>query len=527
MQRSLVCGGSVLFAAAMACQLGAQETRYFKIGEGCPGPLGTPTLNAEASAVPILGRTFSTELSNVPDGSAIGILGLSTSKWGQLSLPIELEAFLMPECWLYTDLRRARPLDIDGGRATWDFQMPTSAAWIGQSFYQQVLVLDAGELGEDALISNAMQGIITAPQPAPFASIAFPPPNSLTDGESVLVRGRAFDPDGVAEVWVNGLLAESDDDFANWLVRVPLVNGENMLVVGARDQLGNLALPADQARIESQAVLSNPRGIAIDRLNGRALVVDRSQQAVIAIDLESENRRLISSSSRGTGPEFGYLSDIALDGSRALVADGFLEAIIAVDLLSGDREMLSGMGTGSGPDFGSLRGVEVLGDQALVLDTTADRLFLVDLASGDRTILSDANHGVGPLFPSPTGIAANATHAFLTDSSIDAVIAIDLTTGDRSILSDPSTGTGPIFGTPSSIEVHGSRILLLETSSKKGVLAIDIASGNRSIISYGDIGSGPEFDRPVMLALDENRVLVSESSSSLRPGSGRILAVDL
>jgi len=89
------------------------------------------------------------------------------------------------------------------------------------------------------MMSNANEGVIgILNSGAPTVEIAFPPPNSLTDEDSILVRGTAHDPDGVAEVRVNGMLAATSDGFANWQVRVPLSPGSNTLTVEARDLLG-------------------------------------------------------------------------------------------------------------------------------------------------------------------------------------------------------------------------------------------------------------------------------------------------
>ncbi|MHC5066402.1 MAG: hypothetical protein ACYTG5_20805, partial [Planctomycetota bacterium] len=189
MRLSILLCGSLLGSA----QLLAQQPEYRSIAPGCPGQLGTPDLRTEAGALPIAGRPFLTRIQGVPQTTAIGILGLSTERWLDYELPLELGSIGMPGCYLHCDVRMASILQVSNNQARWQIDLPEDPAWIGHTFYQQAFVLDPSVPGLGAVLSEARQGVIAAPQEAPFASIDFPPPLASTTADSILVRGQAYD----------------------------------------------------------------------------------------------------------------------------------------------------------------------------------------------------------------------------------------------------------------------------------------------------------------------------------------------
>lgn len=71
---------------------------------------------------------------------------------------------------------------------------------------------------------------------------------------------------------------------------------------------------------------------------------DAGLQAVVAVDLKTGNRSILSDDETGTGPNLYRPYGIVLDtdNHRALVADGVLYAVVAIDLKTGNRKILSG-----------------------------------------------------------------------------------------------------------------------------------------------------------------------------------------
>lgn len=110
--RSVLLSGFILGGNALA-----QSPSYTPFGNGCEGSADIPVLDADAHFPPVLGGLFRAELSNLPDGPAIGILGLSNTSWAGFALPLNLDFIGMPGCTLYTDLLRTKTLTAVGGRA--------------------------------------------------------------------------------------------------------------------------------------------------------------------------------------------------------------------------------------------------------------------------------------------------------------------------------------------------------------------------------------------------------------------------
>ena len=172
---------AMLMSLLLTAPTSAQGASYVQIAAGCPGSAGVPSLNAAADSSPILGETFSVELTNVPSSSiALGIIGLSISSWGTSPLPLDLSIIGMPSCLLYTDIRRQIGLVIAGGTTTWDTTLPSTAEWIGVSFYQQVFVVDDSVPGLGAVMSDANEGVIGAPPFGRFAYVANFSSNNVT-----------------------------------------------------------------------------------------------------------------------------------------------------------------------------------------------------------------------------------------------------------------------------------------------------------------------------------------------------------
>ena len=151
--------------------------------------------------------------------------------------------------------------------------------------------------------------------------LTFPPPSSLTNDSTIVVTGTASDANGVADVSVNGVPATTTDGFAHWQAAVPLTNGANTLTVAASDALGATDPDAAQATIERRPPLDTPFGIGLDAPGGRALVSDIGRGAIVAVDLATGERTILSDSTTGTGPVFQFPTGIAVDGTRVLVVD--------------------------------------------------------------------------------------------------------------------------------------------------------------------------------------------------------------
>jgi hypothetical protein len=89
--------------------------------------------------------------------------------------------------------------------------------------------------------------------------------------------------------------------------------------------------------------LKFPTAIALDVSNNRVLVLDITLDALVAIDLDSGNRTIISDDDTGTGTNLSNPAAIVLDSTnnRSLVLDNILDALVVIDLTTGERAIAS------------------------------------------------------------------------------------------------------------------------------------------------------------------------------------------
>ena len=82
--------------------------------------------------------------------------------------------------------------------------------------------------------------------------------------------------------------------------------------------------------------------IVLDKKNNRLLIADAEQDAVIAMDLDSRERTLLSrNGTRGFGPPLTGVSSLAIDSDNGVLYAGSpeLEGLLAVDLETGQRDV--------------------------------------------------------------------------------------------------------------------------------------------------------------------------------------------
>ncbi len=229
---------------------------------------------------------------------------------------------------------------------------------------------------------------------------------------------------------------------------------------------------------------------------------------------------------RGEGPALGegvvnIFQDLVADtaNNRLLVADSNLRAVVAVDLESGDRTILSDNNIGEGPFFSFNNGLALALDAVnnRVLVAASNAVLAVDLDSGDRTFVSEGDGseetdiGTGPEILAPIDLALDATnnrllvlgHVDGDDEAPGYLISVDLSSGDRTLISTPDIGNGnPVeFPMAVTLDADNNRALILDSASgldinqrPPSIVAVDLDSGDRSVISGHDLGPDGEFD---------------------------------
>ena len=164
---------------------------------------------------------------------------------------------------------------------------------------------------------------------------------------------------------------------------------------------GSRTILSDDSIPDSSNQLNDPRDLVLDSTNNRVLVVDvnvglEAYGAVIAIDLTTGARSILSLSNVPTGgiPDgnnpFDNPTGITLDSpnNRALVVDTALNAIIAVDLSSGARNIVSDATTPNAAN-------PLNAPTGLILDTSINRFLVINSVSGTSGEILEINPDSG------------------------------------------------------------------------------------------------------------------------------------
>lgn len=135
---------------------------FATFGSGCVGTAGTPVLAAAPGSLPVLGGTFTMQLSGLGAQPTLGLgmLGVSKTRWDTAPLPLDLSALGLSNCTLCMAPLFSTALLLPGATATWPWAIPLQADLFGQEFYAQALVLDGTANPFGAVLSNGGEGVI-------------------------------------------------------------------------------------------------------------------------------------------------------------------------------------------------------------------------------------------------------------------------------------------------------------------------------------------------------------------------------
>jgi hypothetical protein len=353
---------------------------------------------------------------------------------------------------------------------------------------------------------------------APTAQILFPPPASMTEGNTILVRGSATDDystvtsvkvsavNKTTGVEVTKVDAASTDGFKNWQVSVPLTAlTDTNLVVTTEDSVGNKSTNAAQAMIR-QAAFSSAfpdadnsfnyiQSLAIDQLEGRSRVlVSDNMAGFISIDLASGKRTI-----------FGGFQD---DYKFGLTIDPLTQRLYVLSTRDSKTFLSVDLRDASKYEEFYIKDMDKLNPWAMALNQTTSPTTIVvasaypsgDVYSTTSSFLSAVPFSTATLPNSDNAITESYGIAFdkknnrylAIDVNNYRILAIDASTGARSIFSSNTVGTGEVFGEVYNdiqaalygiqIDEDKQRAIAVEAGSGK-LFAIDLATGNRSLIS--------------------------------------------
>ncbi len=135
---------------------------WFGFGSGCAGSANVPKFAASAGNRPVLGQSFTTEISDFKSSvtACMGIFGFSRTTFGSVSLPADLASYGAPGCTLYVSLDVLFPLTVASGKSFWTLSVPPATGLLGFRFYQQGIVFEAGANVHNGILTNAGEGCI-------------------------------------------------------------------------------------------------------------------------------------------------------------------------------------------------------------------------------------------------------------------------------------------------------------------------------------------------------------------------------
>lgn len=141
--------------AIRCCSEDAFPATFASYGAGCATSIGTPQLlNA---ALPRLGTTMITNVTNMPIGLGLMITGVSNQSSSLGFLPLDLGPFGMPSCFLRTSMELTDGLLTFGTTGSWSLNIPNQVALLGSQFYQQAFVFEPGLNTFGGAMSDAAQ----------------------------------------------------------------------------------------------------------------------------------------------------------------------------------------------------------------------------------------------------------------------------------------------------------------------------------------------------------------------------------
>ena len=178
--------------------------------------------------------------------------------------------------------------------------------------------------------------------------------------------------------------------------------------------------------------------------SGQWFLLDSARKALLKIDLDTGAQTLFSASGDNNGVAMDKPVDFVIDGNRALVVDSRLAAIIAIDLGSGARSVLSDAATPSS-------GVAFIQPVAITIDAANDAAYVADqgrvnlvkvaLDTGAREEFAVNPAAEEPALVFPLDIAFQQQNVgdrlFVTDATANEVIVIDVATGVSGVFAAP------------------------------------------------------------------------------------------
>ena len=311
----------------------------------------------------------------------------------------------------------------------------------------------------------------------------------------------------------------------NSVYSIQLDNGETSLVTSNKEHLG--------------VKLGYPRTLTYDSSNNRVLLGDTKLNAIIEIDIDSGERILFSDNLNGHGPDLNKPLATLLDqeNNRLIASTATMyagqAAIVEIDLETGDRRILASSSMGEGDPLDAITSITRVSSQELIITNGGfDSPSELDLTTGDRSRITFT-------VPQESYDSHNASLVSTRDnfyvSSFGKIFEINKTTRERRVISSNEIGEGAPFGWLKQMAlIEEENKILAVDSDKQTIVSIDIASGDRMVLSGPTVGNGEDLWVPYDIEVDltHNRALVlglapmSITSVDLQNGNREVILAE-
>ncbi|PUA26881.1 MAG: hypothetical protein B0W54_20885 [Cellvibrio sp. 79] len=463
------------------------------------------------------------------------------------------------------------PVSITGGEYSINGGAFTSAAGtvvVNDTVSVKTTAANGTELTREAVLTiGGVSGtyVITTmdDDSAPVAEFKFPTPYTMSEANSVKVRGTASDEHGITAVKLVVGSTEVDatpksetngvKDFSSWTATIPLTaNAENEIKVIATDDRNNTTLTANANKVtvrqadvksafpdEDLQFETSIDGIVYDEKNNQLIIGDTYTEDLIAINVNSGKRSL-----------FARLADFNIYDMSAMVIEKKSNQLYGRARNSNDR-IIFRLSLDDKLDVESFDAPYLKFRQnsprSLIIDnsnpdniklieaqysrTWANPLYSFDLNSKNLTLLHDVEDefltDADKLFGARGGVfdKANNRYLFATGAQLDelkhAIIAVNPVTAEQRIFSNNEVGTGEAFSTllPNGdtaflsglvINNRVNTLYVMEARSNK-LIEVELSTGNRHLIAELNYVAGGERERTnfeSMITLDESNNLL-------------------
>lgn len=359
----------------------------------------------------------------------------------------------------------------------------------------------------------------------PVAEFKFPTPYTMSEANTVKVRGTATDDHAITSVKVVvrsynleaptvtlatqtiDVTPKAAGDYSSWTADIPLTAlAENEVKVIATDEKQNETLPADANKVvirQADVASAFPdeinqfgnifQGLAIDTFGGRNRALIGDADSVISVDLDTGIRQPVIESNNA-------IRSIVIDPTGTALFASSSNSILEFDLISGELSKKYTSDLVINPaamtiDKTAKHGPSLIMINSVYSDTSGGSSVGFKLLEKEFYLISPATNEPYLMLGEGVGVDSDNNRYLVPvggqfDLSLHGIVAVDRDTGEHSLFSSNTVGEGELFGEiygfdsaliTTIVDQDSNRLLVPEYPSK--LFSIDLSTGNRKVFA--------------------------------------------